>query len=207
MEWNPDWETQNLHNGLFTPDSDATFVDLTTGMDSPLQPGQPSPSEEDSRDRSGESTQLSDIGLAIGEPLEFSPSLRQPTSPEAATTSGRISDISNPTSSKHERKILGELHVSNKRIREADGETQVSKAQKTMGGIAPNSILSANKALQMRWRNGVFCGWTSSDLYSHCNGILSESHRFIHDIVPDPDGSRIDQLLDQLSSTRKSNGL
>lgn len=53
----------------------------------------------------------------------------------------------------------------------------------------------------------MFAGRSPRDLYKHCNGVVSHSQRFIHDIIPDADGRGIGQLLDQLSTTRKSNGL
>lgn len=39
------------------------------------------------------------------------------------------------------------------------------------------------------------------------NVMLSASHRLIHDILPDQHGRGIDQLLDELATRRKSNGL
>lgn len=68
-------------------------------------------------------------------------------------------------------------------------------------------VYSAHQTLSVRSRNGIFNGRCMRELFNHCNGVVSDTNRVIHDILPDPDGRGIDLLLEQLSTTRKPNGL
>lgn len=198
-DWNRQWETQNLNNGLFSERSNPSFVDDSGRMDHSSKQGQQLPaaavSEPPGNVQTG-SSEISDWRCTSGKPVELSSSVRTSSSAEASTTSGGTCDVLDSAASQHKRRILGENTASNKRLRTEDGEAKVPAKEKGMGGIAPNSVLSAGAAIQMQWRNGVFAGRSPRDLYKHCNGVVSHSQRFIHDIIPDADGRRIGQLLE-----------
>lgn len=208
-DWNRNWETQNLQNGLFSPNSDP---DLAEGdkVDHCTQPREPvyleRVSEFSGGDDSG-STNISDFRCSSGKPLEFSSCVRRPTDFKEQATSRRTCQISDSAPVQNKRKVLGENFDCNKRLREENSEKEIPTKEETVGRIASHGLLSAHQALQVRWRNGVFSGRTYRELYAHCNGVVSNTQRFIHDVVQDTDGRRINQLLEQLSTTRKSNGL
>lgn len=103
--------------------------------------------------------------------------------------------------------MLGELHFENKSIHQKNCEEKVSEEEKSVGRVATSGILSAHHTLSVRWRNGIFNRLSMRELFNHCNGVVSDTNRVIHDILPDPDGRGIDLLLEQLSTTRKPNGL
>lgn len=207
-EWNRNWETQNLNNGLFSESSNPSLADRR--MDNSGESGEHSSTRSLPAVTGGEqftSAEVSDWRCSSGKPVEFSSDLRASATHARTTSSGSPSDVPDSAPTTHKRRVLGEIFESNKRVRATNGEKEVSKEKKGMGRTSACGILSAAPAMQMYWRNGVFSGRSSRDLYQHCNGIVSQSQRFIHDIVPDSDGRRVAQLLEQLATTRKCNGL
>lgn len=208
-DWNRKWETQNLNNGLFN-DSSNPSLGSPRRLDNSSEQGEQLPTEElpaATGNESTGSTEISDWRCSSGKPVEFSAKLRASTSTETSTSSGRPGDVPDSAPTTHKRRILGEVCSGNKRVCAANGEKEISKEEKGMGRAPSHGILSAAPIVQMHWRNGVFSGRSPRDLYQHCNGIVSHSQRFIHDVIPDPDGRRVSQLLEQLSTTRKCNGL
>lgn len=161
---NPDWQTQNLQNGLFSPSSETTFVDLSSELDSSFQLRQPSPEEQDGRNLPGKSSEICDLGLTFGQSLELPSVLRERNNGETASTSGGSGDLSRATSSRNDRPNVGKLSSPNKRVREEDNQEEVLQEKENVGRVTTYGLLSAGKTLQLRWRNAVFFGRTSAEL-------------------------------------------
>lgn len=202
LNWQHSWETQNLHNGLFSTQSNELLDYGKPGQQVDFGPLSPNGSECESRP-----APVSSSGASNQQLLGFSEHLRGPGVAERENTNPRGCDVPDSGPPRKQRRILGELCDENKSIHQENGEEEVSEEKEDMGGASPSGALGAAQTHSVRWRNGVFNGRSLRELFGHCNGVVSGTHRLIHDILPDPDGRRVDHLLEQLSTTRKSNGL
>lgn len=153
FDWRRDWETQNVNNGLFNDSSNPSLVGLSGGVDSDIQPGQQLPPSGLSTNCGSTigSTDVPDCRIASGESLELSSSVRAPFTSKATTPGGRTDNIPHSAPATFKRRILAELHQSNKRFCETDGQAEIPKKEESVGRTPANRLLSAHKAVQIRW--------------------------------------------------------
>lgn len=139
--------------------------------------------------------------------MEVLGSLRGPGVVQGETTNPSNSDVPDALRKQNDDEFWETLQTKTSKFIRKIVKRRFQKKEETVGGIAPRSILSAAKADSVRWRNGVFHVRSLRELFQHCSGLISNSSRVIHDILPDTDGRRIAMLLEQLGTTRKSTGL
>lgn len=203
--WQEAFETQNLQNELF---SDASNPENKVDVCKPWQSLDTGSVPSTSTGRRNSESTASDIscdeGLTDNKPMELSKRTRGPSATKEQDASARIGDVHDGPMPTKRQRVLGELNTENQPIHSQD--CKVPK-EEDLGRAAPSGILSASGAYSVRWRNRIFHGISMHKLFHHCNGLVSDTNHLIHDILTDVDGRRVNLLLEQLSSTRKPNGL
>lgn len=157
--------------------------------------------------RSCESDRFSTLQRSLDVAMEL-PSKMARRDVEVQQDSSQSSCILLDSPPKRKRRgILEDVTNENEPVQKKDCKKEVSPQKENVGGNAENSLLLSSRTTGMHWCNGIWNGRSLRELYSHCNSIVSGTQRLIHDILPDPDGRRINMLLDHLANTRKPNGL
>lgn len=142
-DWNRNWESENLQNGLFSTASNPSLEEGKGGLVPGSQQGKLLSSEAISEHRQCESghSWVSNKRSPNCKFLEFPKRIRRssPTKENAACSGTR--NISECSTKGNERRSLGELHIGNQHVHQENSQAEVSKAKGAVGRIPTNGIL------------------------------------------------------------------